>query len=179
MVALHTPAVDIGIPAPNFNLPATDGKYYNLQDLVGDKGLVVAFICNHCPFVQAIKAKLMRDAAELAKHGINFVAINSNDADTYPADSFENMGKEGYEFPYLYDESQQVAKLYDAVCTPDFYGFDSNLKLQYRGRLDDAGMSNKPNSTRELYNAMVEVAQHGKVITTQNPSIGCSIKWRG
>ena len=182
MVALNTPKVDTGLLAKDFKLMGTDNKYYQLSDVRGDKGLVVMFICNHCPFVKAISDKLLRDMRELQGRGIGVVAIMSNDADAYPEDSFENMRKfkeyHGFTFPYLIDETQEVAKAYGAVCTPDFFGFDKNLKLQYRGRLDDSGMQHKEDGERELFDAMCEVATKGVVEKKQYPSIGCSIKWR-
>lgn len=182
MVALKTPEVNKGWNAPEFSLKGTDGNTYTLDDVRGEKGLVVMFICNHCPFVKAIFDKLVRDITELKKYGINAVAIMANDAGAYPGDSFENMQKLAEEkqlpFPYLYDETQEVAKVYDAVCTPDFFGFNVNLELQYRGRLDDSGVKYKPDGERELFNAMVQVAETGEGPAQQTPSIGCSIKWR-
>lgn len=182
MVALETPKVQIGWDAPDFNLKGTDNRNYTLQDVRGPKGLVVMFICNHCPFVKAIAEKLTRDMQELQGRGIGVVAIMANDAEEYPEDSFDNMRKfkeyNGFTFPYLVDETQQVAKAYDAVCTPDFFGFDADLKLQYRGRLDDSGMQKKQDGERELFNAMCDVAEKRACSTKQHPSIGCSIKWK-
>jgi peroxiredoxin len=182
MVALETPAVTMGWRAPDFRLKGTDGRFYTLADVKGPKGLLVLFICNHCPFVQAIADKLTRDLDALAGLGIGSVAIMSNDTKEYPEDSFENMKtfkqKHGFPFPYVIDESQDVAKAYEAVCTPDFFGFDANLALQYRGRLDDSGMKYTEGRRRELFEAMKQVAETGKAPAAQNPSIGCSIKWR-
>ncbi len=178
MVALETPKAQTGWQAPAFSLPGVDGKTYTLNDVKGENGTVVMYICNHCPFVKAIKQKLIRDANALMELGVGIVAINANDADNYPDDSFEKMKLENYPFPYLFDETQEVAKTYDAVCTPDFFGFDSDLKLAYRGRLDDSGMQEKPDGERELFNAMKSVAEHGIAPAAQNPSIGCNIKWR-
>ncbi len=182
MVALNTPKVVKGWKAKNFKLKATDSKEYSLDDVRGEKGLVLMFICNHCPFVKAIGDKLLRDMRELQGRGIGVVAIMSNDAESYPEDSFDNMRKfkehYGFTFPYLIDETQEVAKAYDAVCTPDFFGFNANLELQYRGRLDDSGMQHKEDGERELFDAMCEVAEKGGTSRKQNPSIGCSIKWR-
>lgn len=182
MVALETPKVDKGWKAANFNLKGTDGRSYTLDDVKGEKGLVVMFICNHCPFVKAIAEKLLRDMRELQGRGVGVVAIMSNDTESYPEDSFDNMRKfkehHGFTFPYLIDETQTVAKAYDAVCTPDFFGFDADMKLQYRGRLDDSGMQKKEEGERELFNAMCEVAETGAVSAKQHPSIGCSIKWK-
>ena len=140
------------------------------------------FICNHCPYVKAVRERLVRDCAELAGHGIGSVAIMSNDPDDYPEDSFENMKalatRLSFPVPYLWDETQGVAKAYGAVCTPDFFGYNGKLELQYRGRLDDSGRSPKPDAPRELFEAMVQVARTGKGPEKQTPSIGCSIKWR-
>lgn len=181
MVALQTPLVDTNFNAVDFYLKGTDGKMHSLENTKGDKGLLVMFICNHCPFVKSILDKLVRDTAELVLHGVNSVAIMSNDPSLYSEDSFENMqriaqGKQ-FSFPYLIDETQAVAKAYGAICTPDFFGFDKNLNLKYRGRLDNAGMQQVPDANRDLFHAMVEIAETGKVPEHQQPSIGCSIKW--
>ena len=166
MVALETPEANIGWQAPDFNLKGTDEESYNLEKAKGENGLVVMFICNHCPFVKAILEKIIRDANELKQHGINCIAIMSNDTENYPEDNFENMKNLALEmnlpFPYVIDESQEVAKAYGAVCTPDFFGFDKDLKLQYRGRLDDSGMTKKEDGERDLFEAMIEVATSGK-----------------
>ena len=181
-MAATPPVCDFGLPAPDFNLPATDGKRYTRDALAGPHGLLVMFICNHCPFVKAVLDKLVRDAEELKTHGIGSVAISSNDPADYPEDSFDNMRalaqRMRFPFPYLWDESQAVAKAYGAVCTPDFFGYNSKLQLQYRGRLDDSGRSPKPDAPRELYKAMLEVARTGKGPANQTASVGCSIKWR-
>ena len=141
-MAATPPVCDFGLPAPDFDLPATDGKRYTRDVLAGPNGLLVMFICNHCPFVKAVLDKLVRDAGELKTHGIESVAISSNDPADYPEDSFDNMRalalRMRFPFPYLWDESQAVAKAYGAVCTPDFFGYNSKLQLQYRGRLDDS-----------------------------------------
>ena len=182
MVALETPAVDFGWKAADFSLKGVDGTSYSLADVQGENGLLVMFICNHCPFVQAIFDKIVRDATELKMHGIGVIAINSNDPDEYPEDSFENMKKVAatlrFPFPYVIDETQQVARAYGAVCTPDFFGFNADLELQCRSRLDDSRMDHKEGGERELFNAMVQVAKTGKGPEKQNPSIGCSIKWK-
>lgn len=140
------------------------------------------FICNHCPFVKAVREKIIRDCEELRQHGINSIAISSNDPADYPEDSFDNMRKVArefnYPFPYVFDETQEVAKAYGAVCTPDFFGFNADFELQYRGRLDDSGRNPRPGSKRELFDAMLEVARTGKGPRQQIPSIGCSIKWK-
>lgn len=174
--------VDFGWKAPAFELPATDGKTYSLDDIRGERGLLVMFICNHCPYVRAIIDKIVRDASELRSLGIGSVAINANDATAYPDDSFENMkifaAQNDFSFPYLHDESQVVAKAYNAVCTPDYFGFNGELGLQYRGRLDESGISSVPSAKRELFEAMKRVAETGHGPEHQTPSIGCSIKWK-
>lgn len=182
MVALETPPVEQGWQAPDFKLPGTDGKQYSPEDVVGENGLVIMFICNHCPFVKAISSKIKRDTDELSALGINSIAVMSNDTENYPEDSFDNMkifkNENQWDFPYVIDQDQSIAKQYDAVCTPDFFGFDKNLQLQYRGRLDDSGMQSKPDGNRELFEAMKQLAETGSAPASQNPSIGCSIKWR-
>jgi len=181
-MAATPPVCDFGFPAPDFDLPATDGKRYTRDGLAGPNGLLVMFICNHCPFVKAVLDKIVRDAAELKAHGIGSVAISSNDPADYPEDSFDNMRavaqRMRFPFPYLWDKSQEVARAYGAVCTPDFFGFNSKPQLQYRGRLDDSGRSPKPGAPRELYNAMLEIARTGEGPANQTASMGCSIKWR-
>ena len=177
------PVCDFGWKAIDAELPGTDGKTHRIFDHKGSNGLLVVFICNHCPYVKAIADKLVRDAKDLQAMGIGVVAINSNDAVSHPEDSFDNMVKfartNGFTFPYLHDDDQSVAKAYDAVCTPDFYGFNSDLELQYRGRLDasraQAGVNDAP---RELYNAMKQVAETGRGPQDQVASMGCSIKWK-
>ena len=181
MVSTETPVCDFGRPAPDFNLPDTDGRRWSLAELRGNNGLLVMFICNHCPYVKAVRDRLLRDARELKALGVNSVAIMSNDPSEYPEDSFENMGAVAREldfpFPYLYDETQQVAKTYGAVCTPDFFGYNADLKLQYRGRLDESRKAPVPNARRELFEAMKQIAQTGHGPKDQIPSMGCSIKW--
>ncbi|HTS20507.1 MAG TPA: thioredoxin family protein [Casimicrobiaceae bacterium] len=181
-MAATPPVCNFGAPAPDFDLAGTDGSRYRRDTLAGPKGLLVMFICNHCPFVKAVLDKIIRDASELKAQGIGSVAISSNDPTDYPEDSFENMkavaSRLQFPFPYLWDESQAVAKSYGAVCTPDFFGYNGKLELQYRGRLDDSGRSAKPDAPRELYQAMLEVARTGKGPAKQTASIGCSIKWR-
>ena len=177
------PICDFGWQAPDFELPATDGRIHSLSDIKGERGTVIVFICNHCPYVIAVIDRIIRDAKDLADQGIGFAAICSNDATTHPADSFENMVKWADElsfpFPYLHDEDQNVAKAYDAVCTPDFFGFDASLGLQYRGRLDSSGARPAdPAATRELFEAMSQVAQTGQGPRDQISSMGCSIKWK-
>ncbi|MDH3646326.1 MAG: thioredoxin family protein [Gammaproteobacteria bacterium] len=183
MAALETPICDFGVPAPDFALVGVDGRTWTLADVRGRTGTVVMFICNHCPFVKAAIGRMIHEANELAGHGVSFVAIMSNDTATYPADSYENMqrwaAENDFPFPYLIDEMQDVARAYGAVCTPDFFGYNADLELQYRGRLD-AGRTEPPpaGAPRELYEAMKEIARTGKGPTVQTPSIGCSIKWK-
>ncbi len=183
MVSTETPICDFNIPAIDFNLKGTDGKIYNLASCRGENGLLIMFICNHCPYVKAIIDRIIRDTKELKKSGLNAVAIMSNNPDEYEADSFGNMQKIAKEmdfpFPYLVDETQEVAKAYGAVCTPDFFGYNANLELQYRGRLDASRKeSADADVKRDLFEAMHQVATTGQGPKQQSPSIGCSIKWR-
>ncbi|MBT8049075.1 MAG: thioredoxin family protein [Xanthomonadales bacterium] len=183
MVSTSTPVCDFGVKAPDFSLPGIDGRTRTLQDCVGPKGLLVMFICNHCPYVKAINEKLVRDTKELWDLGVWSVAIMSNDPKDYPEDSFDNMkrvaGEFGYPFPYLFDETQDVAQSFGAVCTPDFFGYNENLELQYRGRLDASGrQAGSADTPRELFLAMKMVAETGQGPADQVASIGCSIKWR-
>ncbi|MDH5408606.1 MAG: thioredoxin family protein [Gammaproteobacteria bacterium] len=183
MVSLETPVCDFGQAAIDFSLPGVDGKTWNLQDCKGENGLLVMFICNHCPYVKAIRDRLVRDTRELREHGVNSVAIMANDPALYEEDSFENMAKIAKEFdfpfPYLLDESQDVAKAYGAVCTPDFFGYNANLELQYRGRLDASRKETAPaDARRDLFESMLEVAKTGQGPADQIPSMGCSIKWK-
>lgn len=183
MVSLQTPVCEFGLPAVDFALPGVDGGIWTLDRCRGEKGLLVMFICNHCPYVKAVLDRIVRDTAELKALGVNSVAIMSNDPTEYPEDSFENMvrvAKEaGFSFPYLYDESQSVAKAYGAVCTPDFFGYNAELQLQYRGRLDESRKETAPSDARrDLFEAMKQVANTGNGPGEQIPSMGCSIKWR-
>jgi len=182
MVSLQTPVCEFGAPAIDFALPGVDGKVWALEDCKGEKGLLVMFICNHCPYVKAVLDRLVRDARELREMGVNSVAIMSNDPRQYGEDSFENMQKiakdKGFSFPYLLDETQEVAKAYGAVCTPDFFGYNADLELQYRGRLDASRKEAAPeDARRDLFEAMKQVAETGKGPEEQIPSMGCSIKW--
>jgi len=181
-MATTTPPGELGSTAPDFRLPGTDSRLHALADLRGPNGMLVAFICNHCPYVKAIRSRLVRDARELQTLGIGVVAINSNDAIAYPDDSFDNMRRITSEwqlpFPYLYDETQQVARDYGAVCTPDFFGYNAALELRYRGRLDSSGKEARPDAVRELFDAMRAIASGAAAPAEQSPSIGCSIKWR-
>ena len=176
------PLCDFGWPAAPFTLKGVDGATHRLADLRGANGTVVAFICNHCPYVKAIQSLLVRDARDLAKIGVSTISVASNDTDAYPEDSFDNMVRvareQGYPFPYLFDESQDVARAYGAVCTPDFFGLDKDLGLQYRGRLDESKTEPVPGARRDLYEAMKRVAETGRGPEDQIPSMGCSIKWR-
>ena len=182
MAVTPTPQGDFGWLAADFALLGVDGKTYGLADVRGPNGLLVMFICNHCPYVKAVADRLTSEAAALAEIGIGTIAINSNDTVAYPADSFENMklfaAERGFGFPYVIDHSQEVARTYDAVCTPDFFGFNKDLELQYRGRLDESGRHAAEGARRELYEAMKQVAETGQGPAEQTPSMGCSIKWR-
>jgi len=181
-MAAQPPVCNFGEPAKPFDLPATDGKRYTLEDVRGANGTLVIFMCNHCPYVKAVLDRLIRDTSELQKHGIGVIAINANDPVHYPADSFDNMkalaDEKQFPFPYAFDESQEVAHAYGAVCTPDFFGYNKDLELQYRGRLDASKTTPVPGAIRELYEAMMQVAETGKGPEDQIPSMGCSIKWK-
>jgi peroxiredoxin len=181
-MAAIPPVCDFGLAAVDFDLPATDGKRYRLADVRGPNGLLVMFICNHCPYVKAVIDRIVRDCGELHSHGIGSVAISANDSADYPEDSFDNMRRVAqqlhFPFAYLFDESQDVARAYGAVCTPDFFGYNADLKLQYRGRLDASRTTLVPDARRELFEAMVQVARTGEGPREQVASMGCSIKWR-
>lgn len=181
-MAAVPPICNFGEKAKPFELPATDGKRYTLEDVRGPKGTLVMFICNHCPYVKSILDRIIRDVRDLEAHGISAVAIMSNDTVNYPDDSFENMIRlaeaKNFPFLYLFDETQEVARAYDAVCTPDFFGYNADLELQYRGRLDASKTTPIPNAVRELYDAMIQVAETGKGPKDQIASMGCSIKWK-
>ncbi|MGL4280532.1 MAG: thioredoxin family protein [Albidovulum sp.] len=182
-MAVSPPVCDFGWKAPGFTLPGTDGRDWSLDEIAGPKGTLLMFICNHCPYVQAVMDRMVRDAKDLQALGIGVAAISANDAEAYPADSFEMMKAEaerrGFTFPYLYDESQAVAKAYDAICTPDFFGFDAHGGLQYRGRLDASGRQPAaPDVRRELFEGMKLVAETGAGPRDQVASMGCSIKWK-
>ncbi|MBN2885900.1 MAG: thioredoxin family protein [Chromatiaceae bacterium] len=182
-MAVETPVCDFGRPAPDFSLPGVDGRIWTRDQCLGERGLLVMFICNHCPYVQSVRERIVRDVRELAALGIGSVAIMSNDVNDYPEDSFENMRRIAeefnYPFPYLYDESQAVARAFGAVCTPDFFGYDAGLGLQYRGRLDASRKETAPPDVRrDLFEAMKQVAETGHGPAEQIPSMGCSIKWK-
>ncbi len=179
---LDTPVCNFGWRAPEFTLKDPSGQSFNMSDNLGERGLLIAFICNHCPYVKAIADRLAEDAKALQADGVNVLAVMSNDYMSYPADSPENMKKfsesHGFTFPYLVDEDQSVGKAYGAVCTPDFFGFNKDGGLQYRGRLDSAAMGDPTDRVPELLNAMRLVAETGQGPKDQTPSMGCSIKWR-
>lgn len=183
MVTLETPICEFGKKAHDFELPGVDGRTWSLQQCMGKNGLLIMFICNHCPYVKAVLDRIIRDTRELKQFGIESVAIMSNDTVEYPADSFDNMKllseQLNFGFPYLLDETQQIAKDYGAVCTPDFFGYNANFELQYRGRLDASRKETAPADTRrELFEAMKLVAETGRGPQQQIPSMGCSIKWK-
>ena len=183
MVSLETPVCDFGKAVIDFSLPGIDNKLWTLEECSGPQGLLVMFICNHCPYVKAIRERLVRDTRELQGLGVHSVAIMSNDPSLYEEDSFENMQavarQYDFPFPYLLDESQAVARAYGAVCTPDFFGYNKDLQLQYRGRLDASRKEAAPaDARRDLFEAMRMVAETGQGPLEQIPGIGCSIKWR-
>jgi len=178
---LDTPICDFGWKAPDFTLKDPDGVRHTMTDHLGDKGLLVTFICNHCPYVQAVGNRLAADARTLMDEGIGVLAVMSNDYRAVPTDGPDYMKRfaahYGFPFPYLVDEDQSVGKAYGAVCTPDFFGLNASGELQYRGRLDDAGMGNPAHRTPELLNAMRQIAETGQGPRKQTASMGCSIKW--
>ena len=183
MVSLQTPVCEFGRPIVDFELPGVDGRTWTMRECMGEKGLLVMFICNHCPYVKAVLDRIVRDARELKELGVNSVAIMSNDPAQYAEDSFENMKaiaeRMAFPFPYLLDESQAVAKAYGAVCTPDFFGYNASGELQYRGRLDASRKeAAPPDVRRDLFEAMKQVAETGRGPEEQIPGMGCSIKWR-
>ena len=183
MVLLTTQVCDFGKKAVDFILPGIDGRNWSLQQCMGEKGLLIMFICNHCPYVKAVQERIVRDTRELKLLGVGSVAIMSNDPAEYPEDSFDNMKliaeQLDFSFPYLYDETQQVAKQYNAVCTPDFFGYNANFELQYRGRLDASRKEPAPADTRrDLFEAMKLIAETGRGPQEQIPGMGCSIKWK-
>jgi peroxiredoxin len=179
----QTPICDFGKKAIPFKLKSTEGKIISLEELKGENGTLVMFICNHCPYVKAITKDIVEDCNELKKIGINSVAISSNDPTNYPEDSFENMiefaKKNDFSFPYLIDETQEIAKTYDAVCTPDFFGYNKNLELQYRGRSRELkNLIPIRDGKSDLYKAMKLIAETSNGPKNQIPSAGCSIKWK-
>ena len=185
MVALETPICDFGWNAPDFDLLGTDGRNYQFDDIKGSKGTLVMFICNHCPYVKSVIGRIVEDCNLIKEKGIGIIAIMSNDVNDpkYGAeDSFENMKlfakNNKFTFPYVYDETQNTGRTYDAVCTPDFFGFNNKNELQYRGRLEASQQQLIPNAKKELLEAMLQIAETGKGPKDQIPSIGCSIKWK-
>jgi len=183
MVSLETPVCEFDKPVVDFSLPGVDGRIWTPEAARGENGLLVMFICNHCPYVKAIRDRLVRDTSELMQYGINSVAIMSNDPTEYEEDSFDNMKRVAEEFsfpfPYLLDQTQQVAKDYGAVCTPDFFGYNGSMQLQYRGRLDASRKeAAAADVRRDLFDAMLQVAKTGRGPAEQIPSMGCSIKWK-
>ena len=183
MALLHTPTKNTSFYAADFELKNIDGKNLSLKDIKGKNGTLVMFICNHCPYVKAVIDRLVEDCRDLQKAGIGCAAIMPNDTENYPDDSFENMQKfakkHGFTFPYLIDETQDTAREYSAICTPDLFGFNADGRLEYRGRVDSAGPNPANDKTeRELLNAMLQVAKGGAAPAKQSPSMGCSIKWK-
>jgi peroxiredoxin len=181
MALLHTPEAELGKSIPQFTLPAVDGKNYSTGDFLNSKPLLVMFICNHCPYVKAIEDRLIQLGNDCKKMNINVVAICSNNPEKYPDDNFESLKarslEKNYSFIYLHDSDQTVAKLFDAVCTPDFFVYDSEAKLAYRGRLDDSWKEPSKVTRRELFEALIKLSSGEKLIGPQTPSMGCSIKW--
>jgi peroxiredoxin len=182
-MAATSSAVDLGWKAADFDLEGTDGRRYRLTEARGPAGMLVMFICNHCPYVQAVLEDIIRDARDLQAHGIAALAVMPNDTAAYPEDSFDNMKRlaqaKQLPFPYVIDSTQEVARVYGAVCTPDFFGFNAELELQYRGRIYEVRNRQRvAGARRELFDAMVAIARHGRGPVEQVPSIGCSIKWR-
>lgn len=182
MALTYTPEKpEFGQPCPDFTLPGVDGKTYTLKNFSNGQPLLVMFICNHCPYVKAIEGRLIQLGHDLKTENINVVAICSNDENKYAEDNFENLKKRFYEknysFYYLHDQDQNVAKKFGAVCTPDYFMFDGDLKLQYRGRLDDNWQDSDKVTKRELYEAALDLKNH-QPLKKQTPSMGCSIKWK-
>ncbi len=181
-MAAQTTVCDFGWKAVDFELEGIDGQNYTLDRVRGPKGTLIMFICNHCPYVKSVIGRIVRDVADLRLKGIGAIAIMPNDTQAYPEDSFENMAafaaEHGIDFPYAIDRTQAVARAYDAICTPDFFGFDKDLGLQYRGRLDESKTTLVENARRELYEAMTQIAETGEGPRDQIPAMGCSIKWR-
>jgi peroxiredoxin len=182
MALTATSICNFGWKARDFKLKGVDGKIYTLADVRGPKGTLLAFICNHCPYVRAVIGRMVEEANALKGIGVGTIAIMPNDTESYPQDSFENMKRfareHGFTFPYVIDETQEVTRTYGAQCTPDFFGFNANDELQYRGRLDSARMGNAQGARRELFEAMTQVAETGRGPLEQTASMGCSIKWR-
>lgn len=183
MALMHTPEVELGWEAAGFRLKGIDGRTYSLSDVRGERGTLVMFICNHCPYVKAVAERMADTAAVLRSEGIGFAAICSNDATSHPDDSFDNMKRfaeqHHFGFPYLHDEDQSVARAYEAVCTPDFFGINADGVIRYRGRLDEGRTEPPPPDAKpELLEAMRAIAATGLAPAEQVPSVGCSIKWK-
>ncbi len=180
MVLVHTPPAECGTPLPSFSLPAVDGKEYSEKDCMGAKGAVVVFTCNHCPYAKAVRPRIIRLAEEFQPKGIRFVAINSNNADRYPEDSFEKMKEEQYNFPFPYmrDETQEVARAFGAVCTPDIFVYDGTGRLVYRGRVDDNWQDEAQVTREDLREALEALIEGREIPDPQFPSMGCSLKWK-
>jgi peroxiredoxin len=181
-MAVQSQVCNFGWKAADFDLPGVDGKRHTLASARGPNGLLVMFICNHCPYVKAIRERIVRDCTALAAHGIGSIAIMSNDPTEYAEDSFENMKRVavefGFPFPYVLDETQAVARAYEAVCTPEFFGFNARLELQYHGRLDASKTAPIGGARRELFDAMEQIARTGEGPREQTAALGCSIKWK-
>ncbi len=181
-MAATPPICDFGWKAVDFSLKGIDGRTYSLADVAGPRGTLIVFMCNHCPYVRSIAGRLAEEAKALAELGIGVAGINANDPVGYPEDSYDNMKAfakdHGFTFPYLVDPTQETARAYGAVCTPDFFGFNKDLQLQYRGRLDESRTTLVPGARRELYEAMKQIAETGGGPAEQIASMGCSIKWK-
>ena len=182
MALTYTPEAALGTKCPDFKLPGVDGRDWSKSDFKNFKAFLVMFICNHCPYVKAIEERLITLGREMKSQGVQIVAISANDAEGYPDDSFENLQKrwreKSYPFPYLYDESQSVAKTFGAVCTPDFFLYDQDFGLAYRGRLDDSWKDATQVKHQELRGAMMALIEGKKPSIDQKPSMGCNIKWK-
>lgn len=182
MALTYSPSPELGSPCPDFRLPAVDGRTISRADLAGSSAAVVMFICNHCPYVQAIEDRLIALGREYAGRPARFLAISSNDPVAYPEDSFDKMRErataKGYPFPYAFDESQEAARAFGAVCTPDFFVYDSDMKLAYRGRLDDSWKDPAKVASREMKAAIDALLDGRRPSPEQKPSMGCSLKWK-
>ena len=183
MALLKTPICDFGLNAIDFKLKSINGELLTLNDVKGDNGTLIMFICNHCPYVKAVTKDIVEDCKKLKDLGVNSVAICANDSENYPEDSFDNMilfaKKNQFNFPYLVDETQEIAKTYDAVCTPDFFGYNKDLELQYRGRLRELkNLVPVKDGESDLFKAMKQISETGKGPDQQTPSAGCGIKWK-
>jgi peroxiredoxin len=182
MALTYTPDAEIGSMCPEFQLKGVDGKMWKRDDFAGSKAFLIMFICNHCPYVKAVEDRLIALGREMKDRGVKIAAVSSNDAENYPDDSFANLAKraqeKNYPFPYLYDETQAVARTFGAVCTPDFFLYDAQMKLAYRGRLDDSWKDPSQVKHQELRDAIVALLENRKPSDAQKPSMGCNIKWK-